>query len=33
VYVPLLGPMAVPLVMSALKEVKNWRKGRKVKTL
>lgn len=32
VYVPLLGPMAVPLVMSALKEVKNWRAGRKVKT-
>jgi phosphatidylinositol glycan class S len=33
VYVPLLGPMAVPLVMSALKELKNWRQGRKVKTL
>lgn len=31
VYVPLLGPMAVPLVMSALKELKNWRQG-KVKT-
>lgn len=24
VYVPLLGPMAVPLVMSALKELKGW---------
>lgn len=34
VYVPLLGPMAVPLVMSALKELKAWREGRrKVKTL
>jgi phosphatidylinositol glycan class S len=33
VYVPLLGPMAVPLVMSALKELKNWRQGRKIKTL
>ena len=37
VYVPLLGPMAVPLVMSALKEVRGWRAGRaaagKVKTL
>ncbi|KAM0717335.1 hypothetical protein Q7P37_007187 [Cladosporium fusiforme] len=32
VYVPLLGPMAVPLVMSALKELKNWKQG-KVKTL
>lgn len=32
VYVPLLGPMAVPLVMSALKELKSWRQG-KVKTL
>jgi phosphatidylinositol glycan class S len=33
VYVPLLGPMAVPLVMSALKELKGWRAGRrKVKT-
>jgi phosphatidylinositol glycan class S len=31
VYVPLLGPMAVPLVMSALKELKGWRQG-KVKT-
>ena len=31
VYVPLLGPMAVPLVMSALKELKGWRGG-KVKT-
>jgi phosphatidylinositol glycan class S len=36
VYVPLLGPMAVPLVMSALKELKGWMAGRragKVKTL
>lgn len=35
VYVPLLGPMAVPLVMSALKELKGWRAARagKVKTL
>lgn len=34
VYVPLLGPMAVPLVMSALKELKSWKEGRrKVKTL
>jgi len=34
VYVPLLGPMAVPLIMSALKEFKAWRLGRgKVKTL
>lgn len=31
VYVPLLGPMAVPLVMSALKEFKSWRK-RKLKS-
>jgi phosphatidylinositol glycan class S len=28
VYVPLLGPMAVPLVMSALKEVRGWRGGK-----
>jgi phosphatidylinositol glycan class S len=28
VYVPLLGPMAVPLVMSAIKEVKGWRQGK-----
>lgn len=33
VYVPLLGPMAVPLVMSALKELKGWRQAKKVKTL
>lgn len=37
VYVPLLGPMAVPLVMSALKELKGWRQARrglgKAKTL
>lgn len=31
VYVPLLGPMAVPMVMSALKELKNFRQA-KVKT-
>ncbi|GAM89358.1 hypothetical protein ANO11243_073950 [Dothideomycetidae sp. 11243] len=29
VYVPLLGPMAVPLVMTLLKEFKNWRKSRR----
>jgi len=32
VYVPLLGPMAVPLVMAALKEVKKLRDRRKAKT-
>ena len=33
VYVPLLGPMAVPLVMAALKEVKKLRERRKAKTV
>ena len=28
VYIPLLGPVGVPLVMSAFKEVKAWRKRR-----
>nr|XP_023908608.1 GPI transamidase component PIG-S homolog [Quercus suber]POF15558.1 gpi transamidase component pig-s like [Quercus suber] len=32
VYVPLLGPMAVPLIMAALKELKALRDRRKVKT-
>ena len=32
VYVPLLGPMAVPLVMAALKEVKKLKDRRKAKT-
>ncbi|KAK3117644.1 GPI transamidase component [Teratosphaeriaceae sp. CCFEE 6253] len=31
VYVPLLGPMAVPLVLAGLKEVKRWRESVKVK--
>ncbi|TVY36893.1 GPI transamidase component PIG-S-like protein [Lachnellula subtilissima] len=30
VYLPLLGPVAVPLVMGVLKEVKAWRKRRRV---
>jgi phosphatidylinositol glycan class S len=30
VYLPLLGPVAVPLVMAAVKEFKMWRKGRVV---
>nr|POE77788.1 gpi transamidase component pig-s like [Quercus suber] len=32
VYVPLLGPMAVPLIMAALKELKAFRNRRKTKT-
>lgn len=28
VYVPLLGPMAVPVIMAALKEIKKWRQSR-----
>lgn len=32
VYVPLLGPMAVPLVMAAIKEIRGWRQARKAKT-
>lgn len=31
VYLPLLGPVGVPLVMGALKELKNWLKKRKEK--
>ncbi|KAK4555030.1 GPI transamidase component [Recurvomyces mirabilis] len=32
VYVPLLGPMAVPLIMAAIKEVRSWRQTRKAKS-
>ncbi|KAK3674841.1 GPI transamidase component [Recurvomyces mirabilis] len=32
VYVPLLGPMAVPLIMAAIKEIRTWRQRRKAKT-
>ncbi|KAK5110918.1 hypothetical protein LTR62_005456 [Meristemomyces frigidus] len=31
VYVPLLGPMAVPLIMTGLKEFRSWRQARKAK--
>lgn len=29
VYMPLLGPMSVPLVMAVVKEVKAWKKRRR----
>lgn len=32
VYVPLLGPMAVPVIMAALKELKKWRQSKSRKT-
>ncbi|GAA6012999.1 hypothetical protein JCM10207_008408 [Rhodosporidiobolus poonsookiae] len=31
VYTPLFGPVAVPLLVAALKEIKEWRKGKKEK--
>jgi phosphatidylinositol glycan class S len=31
VYTPLFGPMSVPLLVALLKEVKDWKKGKKEK--
>jgi len=31
VYTPLFGPVAVPLVVGLLKELREWRQGRKKK--